>query len=124
MGITLKVSINLVLSVITILLGFILHRSGKPYNNVLFTFHKLATLGFIVFISFILAEYSNTDGLSGFLLIFLVLALLSAIALLVSGALLRLDKKFEAMLQVHRISTIGFAISASIIFYHFVTKPQ
>jgi hypothetical protein len=122
MGIGLKVSINMVLIVVTIVLGFILHRSGKPYNNLLFTFHKLVTLGFIIFIAFILAEYSNANGLSNLLLTFLLLAVLSTIALFVSGTMLSLEKKLEAMLQVHRISTVGFLVCASVIFFHFVTK--
>jgi hypothetical protein len=117
MGIITKVIINIALILITMIMGFILHRTGRPYNSALLTIHKLATIGFVIFISFILVSYIGACGLSVSLAAFLILAVISTIALLVSGGMLSLDKMHVIMLLIHRISAAGFVVSIAAVLY-------
>jgi hypothetical protein len=116
-GITTKVMINIALILITMIMGFILHKTGKPYNSALLTIHKLATLGFVIFISFVLVSYTGNYGLSVSFTAFLILAILSIIGLLVSGGMLSLDRMHFTMMWLHRIFAAGFVICIAVIFY-------
>lgn len=118
MEIGLKILVNIPLILITIFFGFILHSTGKPYNQVIFTFHKLLSLGFTVFISIILFNFIKDTSLSASFMTYLILCALSVILLFVSGAMLSIDKAFDVMLLVHRISTIVFIICTTALFFY------
>jgi hypothetical protein len=45
----------------TIILGFVLHKTGKPYNNAIFTLHKLVTIGFTLFLALIVIDFLKTN---------------------------------------------------------------
>ena len=114
---TSKIIINSALMLITIVLGVVLHKTGKPYNNLLFTAHKLITLGFVVYLAIVMVNYDKLNGFNPLLVAFTVLLMLSVIALMVSGALLSLDKLETAMLKLHRISTAGAILGFAGIVY-------
>lgn len=106
----LKIAINAILLVITIIAGLFMHKMGKPYNNIVFSIHKFATIGFVVFLAFLLFNYSKTYDIELYPSIFAAMAALSVLVLMISGALLSLDKFFDRMLLVHRISTFTFVV--------------
>lgn len=106
----LKIAVNAVLVVITIIAGLFMHKMGKPYNSVVFNIHKFATIGFVVYLTFLLFSYSKTHDIELFPSIFAAIAAISVLALMVSGALLSLDKFFDRMLLIHRVSTFLFII--------------
>ena len=117
-----KVAINTALILVTILFGFVLHKTGKPYNTALLTIHKLATIGFVIYFTLILVNFFKTTGTGTIPLLLPVLAVLFILLLLVSGALLSLDRFQPVMLLVHRVSTIAFLALTAGIFYLFMTS--
>lgn len=112
-----KIIIDAVLIIATTVSGFILHKTGRPYNIGIFTFHKLITLGFIIHLSSILFKFAKDHGISTFLISLLVLAVLAILALLATGAMLSIGKQHDVMLQVHKISAIGFVVGIAVVFY-------
>lgn len=104
----LKIALNAVLVVITIVAGLFMHKMGKPYSMVVFNIHKFSTIGFVVYLAFLLFNFTKTHQIDYSSSIFVVFAAISVLALMVSGALLSLDKFFDRMLLVHRISTVSF----------------
>jgi hypothetical protein len=120
---TVYMMINIVLILITIITGFALHKTGKPYNNIRFTLHKLLTIGFVVFLSIIIVNHMKQGGIEIYHILFLAGGILAVLALLFSGGMMSLDKMQEGMLLVHRMSVILFMICLSgiiYIIYHFI----
>ncbi len=119
MGINLNIIVNIALIVVTIATGLIMHKSGKPYNF-LTSIHKLTTIGFVIFLSFIFVYYINTHELHNYFLIILSLAILSIISLFVSGTFLSLDKITSTMSGLHKISALIFLVLVSFLLYFIV----
>jgi len=124
MGLITKVIINIALILITIIIGYILHRTGRPYNTALFTVHKLASLVFIIFTAIILVSFVRNNDLSVLFTSMLVVAAASIIVLLVSGGMMSLDKLHLQMMWVHRIFSGAFVISMAVIFYKLIHSLQ
>lgn len=109
--------INAALVLLILITGIILHKTGKPYNNLLSTVHKLATVVLVVLICVILIQYGKAYELNPVIISFLSIACLSLAALLLSGGFLSLDKRPDVMLIIHRISVPLFIVGLSGIFY-------
>lgn len=112
-----KLIISIVLIVLSVIFGIIIHKGGKPYHNLYFTFHKLLSVGMIVFAALIFVGFFKQHQINSGNWVLIGLSILSAAALLVSGALMSLDKYHVPMLLVHRISTGLFLIGISGLFY-------
>jgi hypothetical protein len=123
MGLTTKVIINIALILITVIIGYILHVKGRPYNTAIFTVHKLASIAFIIFIALILISFARDNDLDALFMSMLVVAAASIIILLVSGGM-SLDKLHLQMMWVHRIFSGAFVISIAIIFYKLIYSLQ
>ncbi len=117
MNITSKVAVSGILILATMVFGILTHKTGKPYNAALFAIHKLSTLGFVVLLSFIVIHYVKINSLNFGFIACLILALISVIALFISGAMLSLEKLHNAMLLIHRIATPGFVICITFIIW-------
>ena len=105
MDIFTKFSPPITLFILTLVFGFWLSKAGKPYNGILFNFHKLIALGAVVFA---VVQISKT-GIAGspLLIAALVAAGLCAAALFASGALMSIGKwNYNVTLTVHRIAII------------------
>jgi hypothetical protein len=124
MGLTTKVIINIALILITVIIGYILHVKGRPYNTAIFTVHKLASIAFIIFIALILISFARDNDLDALFMSMLVVAAASIIILLVSGGMMSLDKLHLQMMWVHRIFSGAFVISIAIIFYKLIYSLQ
>lgn len=124
MGLTTKVLINIALILITVIIGYILHIKGRPYNTALFTVHKLASLAFIIFTALILAGFARDNDLDVLFTVMLVVAAASIVVLLVSGGMMSLDKLHLQMMWVHRIFSGAFVISIAIIFCKLIYSLQ
>ncbi|MBN1820132.1 MAG: hypothetical protein JXR31_11210 [Prolixibacteraceae bacterium] len=103
--------------ILIILTGYVLHRLGKPYNQILFTFHKLLTVGLIIYAGIFIAGFLKQIH-PGFLsYLFLSFSVIAALGLLMSGAFLSLEKYPLFMLQVHRYMSVFFLICITGLFY-------
>lgn len=114
---TTKIITSSVLILLTIILGILLHKAGKPYNTALFTIHKLAAVSFVVLLVIVL---SNSMKLFGFQFssgLLLITAALAIIALFLSGAMMSIGKMHETMFIIHRASTLVFVVCIAWILY-------
>ncbi len=116
-----KIAINAGLIVITIITGFLLHKSGKPYSNLLFTSHKLATIAFIVLTIMIIVSYSQNFGLKGVALVLISTGAFSILGFMVSGGAMNLDRSQDLMLMVHRVASAILIVSIGVLFFTFVS---
>lgn len=119
MNFVVKTILTVILFVITVLLGFWLHKSGRPFDTFLFTIHKLTALATVFFGSMLLytkLKISNHFGIVPVLVIIIGGALLS---LIVSGAILSTESKiYGAMLMVHDVGTIVTVISLVVLIFY------
>lgn len=89
---------------LVILTGFWLSRSGKPYPVVVFTFHKLITMGTIVYLGILLYPISRSTPLQGGQVAAIAIIVVCFLALLTTGGLLSMDKVLPAI--VHRLHQV------------------
>ena len=96
------------------LFGIWLGIAGKPYNNGIFTIHKVLALAFVVLTIIKLIPYLNETSLSGLLLLLIILAGLSIIGLFASGAAMSImEGSTTVLIWLHRI--LPFVVLGSII---------
>jgi hypothetical protein len=123
-GLPLKVIINSAMIIVTLAMGFVLHRSGKPYSNIVFNIHKILTLGFVIWITKIIVSYLKVHELNTVFLILISLSVLSIITLMASSGFMNLNKLDNIMHIVHRISAAIFLLSISGLFYTIIHFNQ
>jgi VIT1/CCC1 family predicted Fe2+/Mn2+ transporter len=114
---TTKAIIDMAFLLVTLVLGVILHKTGKPYQQLILALHKIGTLGFGVLIAILLVHQLNGLGGDAWLVVCFIIAGISLLALVASGALLSADKPHDAMLKVHRVATLLLLFSTTGIFY-------
>ena len=121
-GLNTKTIIDIALLLITLMLGVILHKTGKPYQQLILAVHKIGTLGFGIYITILVVHQLKLYGWDALLVVCSIIAGISLIVLIASGALLSADKLHDAMLKVHRIATLALLLSTAGIFFEFF-KP-
>jgi hypothetical protein len=96
-----------------ILSGLWLSRSGKPYLVIVFTFHKLITLGTIVYLAVTLYRAHQSTPLQGGQVAAIALIAACFLAMLATGGLLSVDKALPTI--VHRLhQVLPFLTAASV----------
>ena len=107
--------------------GFWLNRSGKPYNDVILTIHKLISLGTGVFIVVTARRIgqevsapttAGTDPVETGALVITILLFLSTIA---TGGLLSVDKPMPKVISLmHLITPFLAVLSTAVMIYLWV----
>lgn len=91
--------------------GFWLRRSGKPFNGVILTIHKLISLAAVAFLAIAVYRMNQSADLSALESTTVVVTGLLFLATIVSGGLLSTDRTPPAgVLVLHRIApflTVG-----------------
>ena len=96
--------ITAALTLLMILSGIMLRKSGEPYKTVIFTLHKLSVIATIIFVVLIYIQHFKLFYFEGFGLILLILSDLTFIISFFIGALLSFEKIASYKLKiVHRI---------------------
>jgi hypothetical protein len=104
--------------VITLASGVWLSRAGKPYNSLLFTFHKLVALGAVIATTVALYHLHTGVDMTALTLGAIVLTGLLVLCLFITGALLSVGKPSDvAILTVHRVAPLLVTISAATAIY-------
>lgn len=119
-----KIIIIGVLSLITITIGFILHNLGRPLNTLIFTIHKLSAVAIIILLGMVIFNSFKISGIDLLILLISTLIILSLAALLVSGALLSINKFsniIPTLLIIHNIA-MGILVVSTIVFVYFLLK--
>jgi cytochrome b561 len=81
-----------VLFIIVFLLGFLLRRSGKPYNGLMLTVHKLISLAVLILVILVVYRFNQATPLDSTALLTAVLTVVFFVAAIISGGLVSLDR--------------------------------
>jgi len=103
--------------------GFWLSRSGKPYNQIILTLHKLIALAGAILLAIVLYRASRVATLNAAELSAGVVTGLFILGLFVTGALLSIDKPMPAIvLRLHRITPYLAVLSTAVTLYLLLSR--
>ena len=103
---------------LTIGFGFWLSRRSKPYNVLLFNVHKLIALGTVVLIGLAIFKLFKLLDLPVGIILLLIIAALSIVALFATGAFMSADKgEYRLLKLVHNIAPFVLVFSIGSIVY-------
>jgi hypothetical protein len=98
--------------------GFWLSKSGKPYNVIVLTIHKLISLAAVVALVIVMIQSNQVAALSAIELIAGVVTGLFFLGLMVTGGLLSTDKPMPAVvLRLHQIAPYLTVLSTAATLY-------
>jgi hypothetical protein len=98
--------------------GYWLSRSGKPYNVIVLTVHKLISLAAVVFLVITMVQSNRVATLSAMELVAGVVTGLFFLGLMATGGLLSSDKQMPAVvLRLHRIAPYLTVLAAAATLY-------
>ena len=113
----------LLLLLATLTFGIWIYFLGKPYNNALFTVHKLTGLATAVFSVLFVFRSLKIISPTSVVVIMLIIAALSVLALFTSGALMSSTSTSPLPLRtIHLIATLIFMISCGGAIFQLVSK--
>jgi hypothetical protein len=94
--------------------GFWLSISGKPYNQVIFTIHKLVALGAVIYLAATVYRVHRAAPLKPAYMMIILLTVLCVLVAFVTGALLSLDKYMPLfVLRLHQVAPCLILLSTS-----------
>ena len=107
------------LFVLTLLSGFWLSHSGKPYNSGIFSIHKLIALATIIIIGVSVHNLNKGLDLQAFIsVVMIILTGLIFLGLIVTGGLLSLNIPLEGMaLKIHQFAPLLALVSSAIMIF-------
>ncbi|HNT26040.1 MAG TPA: hypothetical protein PKM21_16840 [Anaerolineales bacterium] len=121
----LKIAITAGLFLCIFVFGFWLSRSGKPYNVVIFTIHKLVALGAVIYLATTVFKVYQAASLNPTHTILIALTAFCLLALFVTGALLSLDKAMPLIvLRLHHVAPYLALLSTSASLYLLLVKSS
>jgi hypothetical protein len=104
--------------ILTLVFGFWLSRRGKPYHGLLFNVHKLVALGTVILTAMVVYQASKTITAEILVMVSLLLAAISVVALFVSGALMSAGKgKYRVMKMLHNTAPIFACLGMACMVY-------
>jgi hypothetical protein len=113
-----KIIVTGVLFLLTIISGIWLHNTSMPLNTLIFTIHKLLALAAVIFTAIAIYNLCKNVEIKTIILILIIIAGLSLLALFISGALLSIGKPAgSVILTVHNIVTILAVFSTAVTIY-------
>jgi hypothetical protein len=103
---------------LTLAFGVWLSNSGKPYNGILFNFHKLIALGATILTSIQLFKILKDTGIQVVPILLVVIAVACVVALFATGALMSMEKmSYQVALTIHRLAPILVVIAIAVTVY-------
>jgi hypothetical protein len=113
-----RIIINVILVLVTIISGIWLSRLGRPLNTPLFTVHKIIALLTIILTVIIVYQLQKNIELSNIELILIIASAIFFLLAFVSGALLSFDKLAVGILQmIHKVTPLLLVISTGLAIY-------
>ncbi len=111
-----KFILPVIIFLLTLVSGVWLSNAGKPYNNAIFTIHKLIALGAVVLAAIQIIRGFKTTSASPLMILLFVMAILAVIALFATGALMSLDKgPYKVWLTIHQIAPAVMGIASAVV---------
>ena len=100
------------------LFGYWLSHSGKPYNVLVLTTHKLTSLAAVIFFGITIYQINQMAPLSALELTGGVVTGLLFIGTIITGGLLSTDKPaLAAILKIHQIAPFLTVLSSAVTLY-------
>jgi hypothetical protein len=100
------------------LLGFLLSRSGKPYNLVVFTTHKLISIGAVVYLTITILQVHQASPLNTLQWFMVGITALCFLATILTGGLWSVERTMPAiLLKLHQIGPYLTLLSTAAMFY-------
>ncbi len=104
------------LVVLTLVLGYVLGRKGRPYGTAILSIHKIASLVAGIAFAVIVIQSNAVKSLDPFRWTVIALSAMLFVATFATGAVLTIQKESgKTVLLVHKIgpvlTTLSFAIS-------------
>ena len=99
MNMIFKGSITIFALGMVMIFGFLLSKNGKPYNDILFTIHKVVALAMIIYSYLYIKQFKSIIRNDFWLVLFLIIIVICILALFVTGALLSIGKVDYVMLK-------------------------
>lgn len=112
-----KVGLLVLSFVVIFTLGFLLSRSGKPYNLIVFTIHKLVSVGVFGFMGVTVYKTQRINPLDSAQVWMVVVTAIIFVAAIVTGGLLSSDLALPKIVQkLHHILPYLVLLSNAILF--------
>jgi len=123
MNITIKLTGLGILFLLIIISGIWLTKTGRPYQNILFSVHKFVSLLTVVLGAIMVYNLQKSTEISALATTLMIVAGIIFIILIVTGGLLNLDKPFYETLRItHRILSPITVILTVVVFYLLLKK--
>jgi hypothetical protein len=109
--------------ILTLVTGAWLSRAGKPFNQVVFTLHKLLALAFVIFAGVMIHHLQKPMGINPVIIGASVVILLLVLLVFITGVLLSSEKPANALvLTLHKLAPVLLALSISGALYLILNK--
>jgi hypothetical protein len=103
---------------LTLIFGFWLSNSGKPYNGILFNIHKLIALGAVVATATQIYNIFKVMEPQSPIVILVILAAICVVALFASGAFMSIGNlNYHVMKTIHNIAPVLMVIAMALTLY-------
>jgi hypothetical protein len=119
---TTRVIISSALLMLLIVAGIYIHRTGKPYNSLVFGIHKIFTITLIVILVTMIKNYLSETEVEFVHYLIMGAAALTLAGLLISGGMISLDRLRNTMLLMHHICTAGFLVCYPVLTWIFISN--
>ncbi len=111
-----KLVLPAILLAVTLIFGFIVSKTGKPYNTFLFTIHKLLALAAVVLAVIQVLNLLKVAPAQGLLIGLLILAVICVITLFATGAIMSAQKELHLVWRwVHGLASLLLAGSSILL---------
>jgi hypothetical protein len=118
MNLALKFIVPGIVFLLTLVFGFWLSRSGKPYNGMLFNIHKLIALGAVVVTAVQVNTILKNLELHALIIILLIIAGICVVVLFASGAFMSIGNlNYQIMKAVHNVAPVLMIIAMALTIY-------
>jgi len=86
--------------------GIFLRKKSRPYNKILFTFHKIVAVVYIIFTILVIRSFSRDPGPEGIFAFLLVFTAALILFSFITGALQSFEKPPPSVVSVtHKVSS-------------------
>jgi hypothetical protein len=111
-----------ILFLVKIISGIFLTRSGRPFSSLLLTFHKLISLGTLVFVAITVNRLRGDTGLSPVEMTAVIVTGVLFLLTIVTGGLVSLEKPAPAAITiVHRLAPFVTTLATVATLYLVIT---
>lgn len=118
MGITSDFLIPGIGFLLTLVFGFWLSKTGKPYSGILFNIHKLIALGTVIVTAIRFYKMFNAFEPQSLFILLITIAGLCVVALFASGAFMSIGNvNYQFVKTIHNIAPVLLVIAVGFIFH-------